>query len=748
MGRISCLVLIVSLLCISVPAAAMPQQLITDDNAPANWNVEEQTKTVTITRFDDGAVKIFVDDGGKVRLTKKIDLTGVDNITFSITNQHYGDSGQKVRANRFAFSIDDTSDIRTQFDLKSDWNVNTSSLSGEHTLEFMVRSPRAGSQYAPTGLEIHDFSVIAHTSPPQPQSITFATDVIKSTEKANAQIAFTRGDRPETDELVIDWGDGTPITPYSTKSISSPLKLTHTYSAGGTYTITCKGHNRDGGDTSNPIQTQIHVISASISATPKYNNPNNPVSFSAAVTNSDTVIWDFGDKSPVSTEITPQHTYTKPGTYTVTATVTNLNGKSVTYNETVGIIAEFIRWDKQSYDPGETAVITWNLLPPDQTTSYQIYVFPADERGGPAMDANPIWHSEKINQTGSVNVTLDASSGFGSGRYVACVIVNGQTTDVRHSILITGTVHPSDTDSSTPSMQMAGEGDTYVTFRVIDKDTGQPISGANLTAIGKKATNPVAWIGQALGQPWGESIIGTARTGITDVNGAVTFAMSRNLRYEITANYRGITESFAYQPSAAETDHLIRLNIQKATPKNPAKTIITSINTKPDAIIVNYEDTTQTTKELNIVIEERKPGEKEGIQISDRKILQASKRVERFNLTEPAGKSYRVTLTAESAVYGSITRTYATTFPGPIVKIGIPDSLYIYLVIFLLFTFGAIGTHTTAPIVGICVCFLGWIFYFFGWLYALGSLAPIALGFATIIALFYYIQTRLNEGRG
>lgn len=738
-------ILIFSLLCISVPAAAMPQQLITDDNAPAKWNVEEQTGTVHIIPLEDGVVRIRVEDGGKVRLTKEIDLTGVDHITFRITNFDYG--RQKCSSERFTFSIDDTRYSRTQYNLESDWNVNTSSLNGYHTLEFMVRSPQLDSQYyAPTGLEIRNFSVIAYTSPPQPQSIILNTDVIKSTEKASARITFTQGDRPETDELVIDWGDGSIIS-YSTTGISSPLKPIHTYSAGGTYTITCKGHNRDGGDTSNPIQTQIHVISASISATPQYTNPNTPVSFSAGVTNSDTVIWNFGDGSPTRTEIAPQHTYTKPGTYTVTVTVKNLAGKSVIYNETVGIIAEFIRWDKESYDPGETAVITWTLLPPDQTTTYQIYVFPADERGEPAMDANPVWHLGNITQTGSINVKLDAPSGFGSGRYVACVIVNGQTTSVQQSILITGAAaHQSGVSSPTPSMQTAAEGDTYVTFRVIDKDTGHPISGANLTAIGKKATNPIAVIGQAIGQAWGESITGTARTGITDVNGAVTFAMSRNLRYEITANYREITESFAYQPSTTETDHLIRLNIQKATPKNPAKTVITSINTEPDAIIVNYEDTTQTTKELSILIEEQKPGEK-GIYISNRKI-RASKTIERFNLIEPAGKSYRITLTAESAVYGSITRTYAATFPGPLVKIGIPDSLYLYLVIFLLFTFGAIGTHTTAPIVGICVCFLGWIFYFFGWLFALGSLAPIALGFATIIALFYYIRTRLNEGRG
>ena len=219
-------ILIFSLLCISVPAAAMPQQLITDDNAPAKWNVEEQTGTVHIIPLEDedGAVRIRVEDGGKVRLTKKIDLTGVDHITFRITNFDYG--RQKCSSERFAFSIDDTGYSRTQYNLESDWNVDTSSLNGYHTLEFMVRSPRWDSQYLPTGLEIHDFSVIAHTSPPQPKSITLDTDVIKSTERASAQIAFTQGDRPETDELVIDWGDGSSITPYPTKGISSPLPLT------------------------------------------------------------------------------------------------------------------------------------------------------------------------------------------------------------------------------------------------------------------------------------------------------------------------------------------------------------------------------------------------------------------------------------------------------------------------------------------------------------------------------------------
>ena len=47
--------------------------------------------------------------------------------------------------------------------------------------------------------------------------------------------------------------------------------------------------------------------------------------------NAETIEWDFGDGSPVSTEWNPSHTYSEKGVYYVTQTTTNsYNGGSTT----------------------------------------------------------------------------------------------------------------------------------------------------------------------------------------------------------------------------------------------------------------------------------------------------------------------------------------------------------------------------------------------------------------------------------
>src|SRR5213593_3569300 len=63
-------------------------------------------------------------------------------------------------------------------------------------------------------------------------------------------------------------------------------------------------------------------------ADPDYGPPPLAVAFSAEAecsAGAPTYAWDFGDSSPPSTEANPSHTYSKPGDYTASVTVTGPN---------------------------------------------------------------------------------------------------------------------------------------------------------------------------------------------------------------------------------------------------------------------------------------------------------------------------------------------------------------------------------------------------------------------------------------
>lgn len=75
----------------------------------------------------------------------------------------------------------------------------------------------------------------------------------------------------------------------------------------------------------------IITVQAAFTATPTIGNAPLNVSFTNQTTlePASTVAsyqWDFGDGSPVSTAVNPNHTFSQPGTYTVTLTVTVSNG--------------------------------------------------------------------------------------------------------------------------------------------------------------------------------------------------------------------------------------------------------------------------------------------------------------------------------------------------------------------------------------------------------------------------------------
>ncbi|WP_317065036.1 PKD domain-containing protein [Methanoculleus caldifontis] len=119
-----------------------------------------------------------------------------------------------------------------------------------------------------------------------------------------------------------DFGDG------NTSTEASP---SHVYTGAGTYTVTLNASNPYGFDVSTAAGA-VHVLPAPVAEfiySPGEGNAPLTVQFTDASNGNVTVwTWDFGDGN-TSTEVSPLHTYTTAGTYTVSLNASNAYGFNV-----------------------------------------------------------------------------------------------------------------------------------------------------------------------------------------------------------------------------------------------------------------------------------------------------------------------------------------------------------------------------------------------------------------------------------
>lgn len=167
---------------------------------------------------------------------------------------------------------------------------------------------------------------------------TVSFDHTPSAPQTSDDVIFTALALPANADLPItyqwDFGDGTTTE-------TSVNTTTHTFTDGGTYTVSLVATNNLGQVMAQEIVTVLQAIdTVDIQIQPATASPTALITFTAQISPSDATLpityqWHFGDGT-ISNESSSQvitHTYAVSDTYTVSLTATNDAGQATTFKD-------------------------------------------------------------------------------------------------------------------------------------------------------------------------------------------------------------------------------------------------------------------------------------------------------------------------------------------------------------------------------------------------------------------------------
>ena len=166
---------------------------------------------------------------------------------------------------------------------------------------------------------------------------------------AQLNVPFTFTNLSIRNPTSVEWnfGDGTPV--------STDFNPTHTYTTKGTYTVTLMATNAYGSSTA--TGTINFKPKASFDPATAVINLGDPITFNNTSTGNDTLTyrWNFGDGTAVSTAVSPSHTYSAIGNYTVTLTATNSQGSDTA----TGLV---VFYPKSVFTPKDSVIQTGDTI--------------------------------------------------------------------------------------------------------------------------------------------------------------------------------------------------------------------------------------------------------------------------------------------------------------------------------------------------------------------------------------------------
>lgn len=177
-----------------------------------------------------------------------------------------------------------------------------------------------------------------------PSNVTISATPTFPGGASTITVTFTDPGTLDPKLIAFDFGDGSPFQNFGVAPGQTSFTTTHTYSSAGTFTITATVRDDDLGEAI-PVQTTVNVINQVPVVTPPTNQATSEGylgtfalgSFTDANNSGNyTVNINWGDGTPDTTfsqaiagDITLQdHAFTQDGVFTVTITVTDVDGAS------------------------------------------------------------------------------------------------------------------------------------------------------------------------------------------------------------------------------------------------------------------------------------------------------------------------------------------------------------------------------------------------------------------------------------